>query len=51
MKPDTSPDTTPDTGLKALKAWLGSQVTVTVPGWGIAAVAAGLLVLVLVALD
>jgi hypothetical protein len=39
------------TGLNGLRTWLGSPVTVTLPGWGVAAGAAAVLLLVLVALD
>jgi hypothetical protein len=44
-------DTTSDTGLRGLKLWLRSPVTLTLPGWGIVAGAAALVVLMLVALD
>ena len=37
--------------LGALKAWLASPVTVTVPGWALASGALVVLVLVLAALD
>jgi hypothetical protein len=37
--------------LGALKAWLASPVTVTLPGWALASGALVVLVLVLVALD
>ena len=47
MKPETSPISAAD----GLKTWLRSPVTVTLPGWGVAAVAAAVLVLILVALD
>ena len=43
--------TSPRTGLDGLRTWLRSPVTVTLPGWGVAAGAAAALVLVLVALD
>lgn len=39
------------TGLSGLRVWLASPVTVTLPGWGVAAGAAAVLLLVLVALD
>jgi hypothetical protein len=44
---------TPDSraGLTAVSEWLGSPVTVTLPGWGIVASASVLLILVFVALD
>ena len=40
-----------DTAMAGLRTWLTSPVTVTLPGWGVAAGAAAVLVLVLVALD
>jgi hypothetical protein len=39
------------TGLSSLRVWLGSPVTLTLPGWGVAAGAAAVLLLVLLALD
>jgi hypothetical protein len=42
---------TTDTSLARLKTWLKSPVTLTLPGWVIAATAAAALVLVVLALD
>lgn len=43
--------TTTETSLRSVKLWLRSPITLTLPGWGFAAGAAWLVVLLLVALD
>jgi hypothetical protein len=50
-EPDMQTPRSPGTGLDGLKTWLRSPVTVTLPGWGVAAGAAAALLLLLVALD
>jgi hypothetical protein len=43
--------TTPNASLKALTSWLKSPVTVTLPGWVVAAGASALVILLIAALD
>ena len=44
-------DTSSRSGIRSLTLWLRAPVTLTLPGWGVAAGAAGALALLLVALD
>lgn len=46
-----SPETPTGSSFERLRAWLGSDVTLTLPGWAVALGGALVLVLLLVALD